>query len=113
VEGMGKHIEIALIQAPTGVVDTETTDRGDRLSLDRFPPASLDDTEQGGSKTKIGHAACVIRPNRKRRVVAERLYFCLKFGGEPFEKIPFSVYLLHRCSPKANIFGFSLAAGLP
>lgn len=45
MEGMGQHVEIALIQSPTGVVDVQAIDCGDGLPFDRFPSPPLDNAE--------------------------------------------------------------------
>ena len=102
MKGMSQHIEITLIQTPTGITDSEAIDRGDGLPFDCSSPSPLDNAEQGRAKTKIGNTASLFRPGRNRRVVAEGLYFCLKLRRKSFEKIAFPVFLLHDGLPEAN-----------
>jgi len=45
MEGVGQHVEIALIQSPSGVVDVQAIDCGDGLPFDGLSPPSLDDPE--------------------------------------------------------------------
>ncbi len=45
MKGVGQHIEVALIEPPTGIVDIQAIDCGDGLPFDGFPPPPLDDPE--------------------------------------------------------------------
>ena len=80
MESMCQHVEIALVQTPAGIANAQSFDGRDDFSLNSFSPASLDDTEKGGTKTDIGHAMSLFRPGRKRWVLREKLYFFLELG---------------------------------
>ena len=78
MQGMGKHVKVALIQPPARIVNFQTLDGCYALPFDRLSPPPLDHAKKRRAQADIGNAARLLRPAWQWLIAAHHLNGFLK-----------------------------------